>query len=504
MNVIYVEDNFDNYKLVEFILSKNGFNVINAVDGLDAIEKAEKYKPDLIIMDIDLPNLMGLEAAILIKSKETTKNIPIVILTAAYNPEYKNIAEQIGCLAYFTKPIDPISFPYEIKKLFDKDSVIDRSIDPLAAQLSKSLEQKAREAAYFNKEVLKGERRFNVMVESSMDPIFIIDSNGVMVYANSCSLGYDFLRHCYKKRFDFSIFFKDDTENILNILKREGYIKNFKFDIDNFTFIGNVVLFDGEIMVTLKDITDIENISRKQKDLDNIALVGRIASGIIHELNNPLSAIKTYIDIYPGKIIKADNKDEVVQEFANKLKTSLEKILELVNNLTFFARDKNETKLKLNINNVIKELLSFSGYDIRRGNVNLKISYKEPIGYIYGVKSNIEQALLNLLLNANDAVRSSNNPEILMKTDENDDFVIVSVADNGSGIPFAIQKELFEPFFSTKDDGKSTGLGLTIVKKVLLDHKGWVEFFTSENGTEFVLFFPKIKEENLNGKDKGL
>lgn len=504
MNILYVEDNFDNYKLVEFILSKNGFIVANAVDGLDALEKAEKYKPDLIIMDIDLPNLKGLEAATLIKSKENTKNIPIVVLTAAHNHEYKNIAETIGCLAYFTKPIDPISFPQDIKRILLNDSHGSKSIDHLATQLSRSLEQKAREAAHFNKEILKGERRFNVIVESSMDPIFIVDTNGIMTYANSCSLGYEFLRSFYKKKFDFSVLFKDDVENLLKLLNQVGYLKNFKFSIENTTFIGNFVLFDGEVMITLKDITEIENISQKQKDLDNISLVGRIASGIIHELNNPLSAMKTYIDIYPSKISKVNNKDEVVWEFANKLKTSLEKILELVNNLTFFARDKNEVKVKLNINTTIKELLSFSDYDIRKGNVNLKLEYKEPISLIYGVKSSIEQALLNLLLNANDAVRTSTNPQIVLKTDENDDFVIISIADSGPGIPFEIQKEIFEPFFSTKDDGKSTGLGLSIVKKVVLEHKGVIEFFTSENGTEFVLFFPKIKEENLDGKDQGI
>jgi len=77
-NVLYVEDNFDNYKLVEFILSKNGFNVMNAVDGLDALEKAKIYKPDLIIMDINLPNLKGLEAATII-NQTLKRNISLLL-----------------------------------------------------------------------------------------------------------------------------------------------------------------------------------------------------------------------------------------------------------------------------------------------------------------------------------------------------------------------------------------------------------------------------------------
>lgn len=494
MRVLYVEDNFDNYKLVEFILSKHGFSVMNAVDGLDAIDKAEQYKPDFILMDINLPNLKGLEAATLLKSKPSTKHIPIVVLTAVYEPEYKKMAEKIGCVGYFTKPIDPISFPHDLKKILENIN-FESTIDPLVAEISSSLEEKVKKLVSVDKELRKTETRFNLIVESSLDPILIVDSDMYLSYANSAAMGYQFIRDSYKKLFDLNIIFNNSDE-FLGEIRKIGHLKNYKFRLDENIFLGNFVFYDGELYIFLKDLTEIENMVKREKELDNITLIGRIASGVIHELNNPISAIKTYIDIYSSKIKMSEVKDTVVDEFSEKMKGALNRILDLVSNLTFFVKGSGESPTKLNINNVIKELLSFAEYDIRRGNVKLNIDLAENLNLIYGVKRDIQQTIFNILLNANDAVSSVSNPEITIKTYELDNYCAISIKDNGGGIPEEIKDKIFDPFFTTKNDERATGLGLTIVKKVVLNHKGELRIFTSENGTEFVLLFPKLQMDN--------
>lgn len=497
--VLYVEDNFDNYKLVEFILTKNGFSVMNAVDGLDAIEKAEMYKPDLIIMDLNLPNLKGFEAATLIKSKPETRDIPIVVLTAAYSNEYRHLADKIGCAGYFTKPIDPLTFPEDIKKVLANKE--ERSIeDPLAVELSKSLEDKARKVVQFGRELSKIERRFNSIVESIMDPIMLLDVNNIVVYINNAANNYDFLRGSYKKNIDFSIFF-DDLEKYTHQLEKIGYIKNHIFKVGNLTFVGNFIKLDKEILITLKDITEITNVVEKQREFDKIATIGRIASGVLHELNNPLSAMKAYLDLYPQKILKAEDKESILNEFVSKVRKSFEKIMDLVANLTFFARKSSESEININLNNLIKETLTFSGYDIKRGGVNIEFELSENIGLIRGYKSEIEQAILNLLLNASDALQGRENPKIIIRTNADDNFVNVEVEDNGGGIPEDVQQYMFEPFYTTKNDEKSTGLGLTIVVNVMNKHMGGLKYFTSENGTKFVLSFPKLTEMVKDGKD---
>lgn len=497
--VLYVEDNFDNYKLVEFILTKNGFSVMNAVDGLDAIEKAESYKPDLIIMDLNLPNLKGFEAATLIKSKPETKDIPIVVLTAAYSNEYRYLADKIGCVGYFTKPIDPLTFPDDIKKILDGKEEKNLE-DPLVIELSKSLEEKAKKVVQFGRELSKIERRFNSIVESIMDPIMLLDVNNIVVYLNSAANNYDFLKGLYKKSIDFSMFF-DDSEKYINQLGKIGYIKNHIFKLENFTFIGNFIKLDKETLITLKDITEITNVAEKQRELDKVATIGRIASGVLHELNNPMSAMKAYLDLYPQKILKAEDREAILNEFVSKLKKSFDKMMDLVANLTFFVRKSSETEININLNNLIKEVLTFSGYDIRRGGVNVELALSENISLIRGYKSEIEQAILNLLLNASDALNGRENPKIIIRSFEDEGFVNVEIEDNAGGIPEDVQKNMFEPFFTTKNDEKSTGLGLTIVLNVVNKHMGLLKYFTSENGTKFVLSFPKLTETVTDGKD---
>lgn len=498
--ILYVEDNFDNYKLVEFILTKQGFSVMNAVDGLDAIEKAESYRPDLILMDINLPNLKGFEAATLLKSNQITKDIPIVFLTAAYGSEYREIAKKIGCVGYFTKPIDPLSFGEDIKKILENNE--SKSIDdPLAIELSRSLEDKAKKIVHIGKELSKVERRFNSIVESIMDPIILLDPNNIVIYLNNSANKYDFIRNLYKKYLDLSsIFFKND-EDTLSKLQKVGYVKNYLFKVDNFTFIGNFVMLDKDMIITLKDITEIQNLIEKQKELDKISTIGRIASGVVHELNNPLSAMKTYLDIYPQKIAKSDDKEQVINDFVTKLRVSFDSIVQLISNLAFFARRSSEKDINININSIIKEIISFSRYDIRRGGVNVELQLAEDVQLIRGCKSEIEHAILNLLLNASDALQGRENPKIIVRTGASDDFVTVEVEDNGAGIPPDVQKSMFEPFFTTKNNEKSSGLGLAIVKHIVNKHNGKVEYFTSKDGTKFVLYFPKLKEMENYGKD---
>ena len=136
--ILYAEDNFENYKLVEFVLNKNGFDVKNAVDGLDVIDKIESYKPHLIIMDIDIPNLNGYEVTSWLKSKEAYKDIPVVALTADYNDNFEIISKMSGCVAYYSKPVDSFSFGREIKKLIETRQE-NCGTDTLSDQISKSL-----------------------------------------------------------------------------------------------------------------------------------------------------------------------------------------------------------------------------------------------------------------------------------------------------------------------------------------------------------------------------
>ncbi len=104
--ILYVEDNMDSYELVRFILERNGYEAFLAVNGRDGVVAAIKQKPDLILMDLSLPELDGWEAARLVKSNPRTNHIPIIALTAHALPGDRKRAMDAGCDGYITKPID--------------------------------------------------------------------------------------------------------------------------------------------------------------------------------------------------------------------------------------------------------------------------------------------------------------------------------------------------------------------------------------------------------------
>ena len=116
--ILVVEDNEDNFYLIEYILRKNGFSVLGARTGLDGVEKAIREKPDMIIMDIQLPDLNGYEATGRIRKSEVDGNIPIIAMTSYAMPGDREKALEAGCNGYIEKPIDPETIMEEIRRYF--------------------------------------------------------------------------------------------------------------------------------------------------------------------------------------------------------------------------------------------------------------------------------------------------------------------------------------------------------------------------------------------------
>jgi two-component system cell cycle response regulator DivK len=118
--ILIVEDNMDNYELVRFILERAGFDVFLAVNGRDGVDAARYQKPDLILMDLGLPEMDGWEASEKLKSDETTRDIPLFAITAHTLPRDRFRAMEAGCDGYFTKPLHVDSFLETINEVFTK------------------------------------------------------------------------------------------------------------------------------------------------------------------------------------------------------------------------------------------------------------------------------------------------------------------------------------------------------------------------------------------------
>lgn len=283
-----------------------------------------------------------------------------------------------------------------------------------------------------------------------------------------------------------------NAEEIKRRLEENEKLANIDIELESLRgtssfFLGNFDLTDdNEILISLREVSgDVQNFNTMDQ-VDKMAGLGVITSGIIHEINNPLTAIKTYLEVLKMKI-----SDETLKDVVEKIDSGFQSIEKLTNSLLGFAKPSREKTYPININNIVKEVMSFSEYEIRRGNVNINFDMQDDIPVFNGIKSQIEQVVLNLLINANHAVSEIENPKITIKTYEDDGYIVFEVADNGQGIKEKVQNRIFEPFFTTKSKDKSTGLGLTMVKQIVERHNGILDFTSDDKGTNFIIKLPR-------------
>lgn len=497
--VLYVEDNFENFKLVDFVLGKKGFEVYNAIDGIEAIEKAEKIMPDIIIMDINLPNLMGYEVTAMIKQNDFIKDIPIIALTAAYSDDYKQLSLEAGCVEYFTKPIDPVSFADSIRDIIENREYSSAGSNSklIDKEMSRSLLDKARKVMSLNNQLQKNESRFEKILSNVSDMIFLLDDKlGIKFYNNSVLKSPVFIKNYSEEKSFFDIF-DVGSQNITDIrvnIKSKIPLSNVELILRDFQrpelYVGNFNYADDEVIVSLRSVKNTTEMNNHVINLEKLASVGQVTAGIIHEINNPLTAIKTFFEILRMKYFSSMN-DEELNKIIFRIDNGFNKIETLSKSLLSFAKPAVEKKYLTNLNHIIKEVIDFGEYEIKRGSVALELELDDKIPYIEGVKSQLEQVMLNILINANHALRGRENPKIIVKTYFEDPYVCVEISNNGPKIPDEIKNSIFDPFFSTKDSSEGTGLGLAIVRQVINRHDAEIFLESDDIKTTFILKFNK-------------
>ncbi len=224
-----------------------------------------------------------------------------------------------------------------------------------------------------------------------------------------------------------------------------------------------------------------------------------ISPGMAHELNQPLNAIKMGSEfikmmIQQGEKIPQEQLSEVVQELSDQV----DRAAVIVNRFTDFDFKRDFAKEEININRPIKDVLSIIGHQLQLENVELTLDLDETISPISAHGNRLRQGIFNLVINAWEAINQKAGVEdegtrgcINIRTFGEDDRVVVTISDNGVGIPRAIRHRIFEPFFTTKAVGKGKGLGLSITHHIVKDYGGRIDLESKEGvGTTFRLTFP--------------
>ena len=219
-----------------------------------------------------------------------------------------------------------------------------------------------------------------------------------------------------------------------------------------------------------------------------LAAIGKLAAGVAHEINNPLTGVLAYAE---------DLLDEITDNEQHRadLKVIIRETLrcrDIVRNLLDFARQENPHLEKLHLNDIAKQTLALVERLPQFKDISIVRNLRENIPPILGDPHQLQQVILNFMLNASEAMNGKGQISISTKYDRRRGMCLVSVEDNGPGIPENLKNKIFEPFFSTKG---TNGLGLAVSWGIIERHRGLVRVDSSKNGgAVFKILLPEYNE----------
>lgn len=233
---------------------------------------------------------------------------------------------------------------------------------------------------------------------------------------------------------------------------------------------------------------DLERLRRMNEQLqraDRLAAMGTLATGVAHEVNNPLASISSLIQIIRSR---KDNDSETKEDL-DLIAAQIERIKRVTHDLTDFSRSRLPGRSLVNVKDVVNSALQLANYDASFSRLEIRTSVSDDLPQIMADASQLQQVLLNLFLNARDAMEDGGILEV--KAEQSGNTLRVSVADTGSGFDETVSRNAFDPFFTTKPAGKGTGLGLAVCYGIVTAHGGTIEIRSGkEGGADIVIELP--------------
>jgi PAS domain S-box-containing protein len=353
---------------------------------------------------------------------------------------------------------------------------------------------------------LQRERDFNQKIlNTTQSMILVLDTAGLISYANKRCFesGYredelighrlvDWVEWSHREDFEAALETTangQQVENLeLRVRRSDGSMGHFSISLSPMRDEQNVV---NSVVVVMTDITDAALLQAKLAHSEKMATIGRLVSGVAHEVNNPLAAILGFTDLLlENPAIPAPAREDLQIILHETQRTK-----DIVQDLLSFARQRPVQRELVQVNAVLRQTIKLRGYDFASHGVEVSEEFDENLAPALGDAQQLQQVFLNILNNAYDAVQEAGQRgHIYIHTRRRGEMIEVAVTDNGTGV--ADPERIFDPFYTTKQAAKGTGLGLSICYGIVRAHGGEILCCNNEGsqGSTFIVRIPVANE----------
>lgn len=543
MRILSIDDKDENRYFVEVLLGGNGYQVVSATNGAEALELLQTSAFDLILSDILMPVMDGFELCRKVKSDPRLQTIPLIFYTATYTgPQDEAFARKVGADAFIVKPCEPEILLNTVRQVLaevsgkkpaspspptiDEEEIFKLYNERLVRKLEQKmlqLEQETKALREAEAALRISEGKYRRLHESMTDGFVLVDMAGNILESNLAyeqMLGYTkeelqnfkYMDITPTKWHDFEA--EIITKQVLVNDSSEVYEKEYRhkqeriFPVELKTFLVRNDQDQPEAMwAIVRDITERKKAEKNRMELESqlrqaqkMESIGRLAGGVAHDYNNMLSVILGYAELSltkttPGSVLH-DNLSEILD--------AARRSAGITRQLLAFARKQTVEPQVLDLNvtveGILKILQRLIGEDLQL--------HWQPGTDLWPVlidPSQVDQILANLCINARDALSAGGT--IRIKTENctlNHEFcrlhtgcrpgdhVRLVVSDTGFGMDAETMDKIFEPFFTTKDPGQGTGLGLATVYGIVKQNNGMIDVESEPGrGTTFTIYLPQ-------------
>ncbi len=505
--VLLIDDEEGIRRVMSLTLKDAGYEVLTAADGERGLEICLREQPELVITDIRMPGLDGLQ--VLGKIKARQPDTEIIVMTAYGDMDLAVRALQLDASDFITKPIQDEALFIALER------AIGRARNRKALQAYTALlEEKWMHTA----EELARTFRFQArLIESSIDGILGCDARGrILVFNPSLGRMLGYTPQEARQNLTLEDLFPPggaaklkadlaaETHGGPNrLMLYETHLQNrtgalLPVQISATALAGQ----DQEpgIVLFFRDLRELRRLEQRYADQarllqqDKMISLGRLAASVVHEINNPLAGILNYVRLM-GKILRRDQlrpgQIEKFQGYIDLVESELSRCSQIVSNLLAFSRKSKMERSPIDINELLRRCVLLSRHKMTLQGIQVRTQLAPHLPPVPGDFNQIQQCVINLIFNAVDAMPQGGILTLASAFDARQGLVEIRVADTGCGISQEDLPRIFDPFFTTKVEGKGLGLGLSTVYGIVDRHRGTVDVRTDTGrGTVFLIRLP--------------